>query len=118
MCIQVVEVFAVCRCVYYIHEVDRCALYGQRGHEVSERVVDVGYACPDHSAGAAASAAAAAAAAAADVAAASHHRIGMTGHARHHGDDAGHCGGLRPIAGYAAAYQRQSNADPVPHWLA
>jgi hypothetical protein len=101
MCIQVVECYAVCRCVYYIHEVDRCALYGQRGHEVSERVVDVGYACPDHSAGESLGG-----------------RIGMTGHARHHGDDAEHSSELQPIDGTGEIEQRQSTWDAVPHWLA
>jgi len=105
MCIQVVEVYAVCRCIYYIHEVDRCALYGQRSHEVSERVVDVGYACPDHSAGAA------------YAATTTDDRIGMTGHARHHGDDAGHSSELRPIDGERAIDRRQSAADAVPHWF-
>jgi hypothetical protein len=103
MCIQVVEVYAVCRCVYYTHEVDRCALYGQRGHKVSKRIVDVGYACPDHSA----------------EAVFRNGRVGMTErHARHHGDDAGHCGGLWPIEGEHAIEERRYGADAVPHWLA
>jgi hypothetical protein len=108
MCIQVVEVYAVCRCIYYIHEVDRCALYGQRSHEVSERVVDVGYACPDHSSGSTYAATTLDA----------DGRIGMTGHARHHGDDAEHSSELRPIDGERVIDRRQSAGDAVPHWLA
>jgi hypothetical protein len=108
MCIQVVERYAVCRCIYYIHEVDQCALYGQRGHEVSERIVDVGYACPDHSAEEAAAAPTSQAGG----------RIGGTGHARHHGDDAEHSSELRPMDGAHAINQRQSGLNVVPHWLA
>jgi hypothetical protein len=107
MCIQVIERYAVCRCIYYIHEVDQCALYGQRGHEVSERVVDVGYACPDHSAGAA------------TASIFQDCRIGgETEHARHHRDDAEHLSELRPMAAEDAVDQRQALNDVVPHWLA
>ncbi|KAI1350688.1 hypothetical protein F5Y01DRAFT_315543 [Xylaria sp. FL0043] len=49
MCFQVVEVYAVCRCLYYQHAVDRCAAYGRPGHEVSRKTIPVGYACSVHS---------------------------------------------------------------------
>ncbi|EMC98700.1 hypothetical protein BAUCODRAFT_65578 [Baudoinia panamericana UAMH 10762] len=49
MCIQVVERYSVCRCLYYKHAVDPCAARSQRGHHVQERVVLVGYACSQHS---------------------------------------------------------------------
>jgi len=110
MCIQVIERYAVCRCIYYIHEVDRCALYGQRGHEVSERVVDVGYTCPDHSAGEAAAAAAAVQ---------EECRIGGgTEHARHHGDYAEHLSEPWPMEAEDSVEQRQTLDNVVPHWLA
>lgn len=41
MCYQVVEVYAVCRCLYYQHAVDRCARYGRPGHEISKRTIPV-----------------------------------------------------------------------------
>ncbi|KAI0907922.1 hypothetical protein F4823DRAFT_625973 [Ustulina deusta] len=49
MCFQVVEVYAVCRCLYYQHAVDRCAAYGRPGHQVSKKTIPVGYACSVHS---------------------------------------------------------------------
>ncbi|KEQ61426.1 uncharacterized protein M437DRAFT_52058 [Aureobasidium melanogenum CBS 110374] len=49
MCIQVVERYAVCRCLYHRHSLDPCASYGSRSHGVTERVVLVGYKCPTHS---------------------------------------------------------------------
>jgi len=49
MCIQIVERYAVCRCLYYRHAVDPCAARGQRGHVVQERTVLVGYLCEQHS---------------------------------------------------------------------
>ena len=49
MCIQVVEVYAVCGCLYYKHQVDTCPNYRRRGHDVKTRKVLVGYSCPKHS---------------------------------------------------------------------
>ncbi|KAI5781942.1 hypothetical protein EDC01DRAFT_235021 [Geopyxis carbonaria] len=49
MCIRVVERYAVCKCVYYVHGVDQCSAYGRRGHEVEDRTVLVGHTCPQHS---------------------------------------------------------------------
>ncbi|KEQ74305.1 hypothetical protein M436DRAFT_13392, partial [Aureobasidium namibiae CBS 147.97] len=49
MCIQVVELYAVCRCLYHRHSLDPCAAYGSRSHGITERVVLVGYKCPTHS---------------------------------------------------------------------
>ncbi|KAF2218262.1 hypothetical protein BDZ85DRAFT_106499 [Elsinoe ampelina] len=46
MCIRVTEVYAGCKCVYYVHGVDACAQYGR--HAVEERVVYVGLNCPRH----------------------------------------------------------------------
>jgi hypothetical protein len=48
MCLQVVERYAVCHCVYVVHEVDACPMYGQLGHNVTIRTIYVGYLCPDH----------------------------------------------------------------------
>ncbi|KAF4547990.1 Hypothetical protein D9617_33g038540 [Elsinoe fawcettii] len=47
MCIRVTEVYAGCRCIYYVHGIDACAGYGR--HPVVERVVYVGLNCPRHS---------------------------------------------------------------------
>jgi hypothetical protein len=49
MCIQVVERYSVCRCLYYRHAVDPCSARAQRGHAVQEKTVLVGYACESHS---------------------------------------------------------------------
>jgi hypothetical protein len=46
MCIQVVEVYAVCGCVYYTHAVDPCPLVG--AHTPSTSEVKVGYICDEH----------------------------------------------------------------------
>lgn len=46
MCLRVIEKYAVCGCIYHVHGVDACAAYGQHG--VSDKVVQVGYACPTH----------------------------------------------------------------------
>ncbi|CAC9892546.1 unnamed protein product [Aureobasidium pullulans] len=48
MCIQVVERYAVCRCIYHRHSLDPCAAYGSRSHGITERIVFVGYKCPSH----------------------------------------------------------------------
>lgn len=50
MCIQVVERYSVCRCLYYRHAIDPCSSRSQRGHKVEERTVLVGYTCSAHSA--------------------------------------------------------------------
>ncbi|KAL2350309.1 hypothetical protein BJ546DRAFT_452086 [Cryomyces antarcticus] len=47
MCIRIIEKYAVCGCVYYIHAVDACAAFGR--HPVVDRIVLVGYLCPQHS---------------------------------------------------------------------
>jgi hypothetical protein len=49
MCVQVVERYSVCRCLYYKHAIDPCVAHGQRGHAVQEKTVLVGYACSSHS---------------------------------------------------------------------
>lgn len=51
MCIQVIERFSVCRCVYYRHSIDPCPARAQRGHGVQEKTVYVGYACDRHARG-------------------------------------------------------------------
>jgi hypothetical protein len=48
MCIQIMEVYAVCHCLYHIHEVDTCASYRRRGHKVQTREVLVGHSCAKH----------------------------------------------------------------------
>jgi hypothetical protein len=52
MCIQVVERYAACGCIYTVHGIDACALYGR--HPVTEQTIYVGYKCPSHSGRAAA----------------------------------------------------------------
>lgn len=49
MCIQVVERYAECGCLYYKHQVDACPHYRRRGHDVVTRKILVGYTCPSHS---------------------------------------------------------------------
>jgi hypothetical protein len=52
MCHLVVERYSYCRCVYYEHDLDKCAKFGERGHEVEkvkERTILVGQACGVHS---------------------------------------------------------------------
>ncbi|ESA42579.1 hypothetical protein GE21DRAFT_7871 [Neurospora crassa] len=49
MCYQVVELYAVCKCLYYQHAVDRCAAYGQPGHYPHKKEVLVGHSCGIHS---------------------------------------------------------------------
>ena len=39
----------ICSCLYHKHAVDRCASYGQRGHDTIEKTVLVGTTCPAHS---------------------------------------------------------------------
>lgn len=48
MCYLVIEKYAVCKCVYYVHSIDMCAAYGTPGHKVEERIMWVGYACDRH----------------------------------------------------------------------
>ena len=49
MCIQLVERYAVCGCLYYRHQVDACPNSRKRGHDVRIREILVGYTCPNHS---------------------------------------------------------------------
>ena len=49
MCIQVVERYSVCGCLYYSHQVDPCPSYSKRGHKIATREVLVRYACSKHS---------------------------------------------------------------------
>lgn len=51
MCIRVVERYAVCGCVYFVHGVDQCGAYGRRGHGIEDRIVPVGHTCPLHATG-------------------------------------------------------------------
>lgn len=48
MCHQIIERYIKCHCLYSVHAVDRCSKHGQRGHSTIERVVLVGYICPNH----------------------------------------------------------------------
>lgn len=45
MCLQVIERYAGCGCVYYRHAVDPCAAYGDIGHVTESREVLVGFTC-------------------------------------------------------------------------
>ena len=49
MCIQVVERYALCGCLYYKHQVDPCPQYGRWRHFFQFREVLVEYTCPQHS---------------------------------------------------------------------
>jgi hypothetical protein len=51
MCYRVIEIYAVCRCVYYVHGVDQCGAYGLPGHHVEDRTLLVGHTCPQHASG-------------------------------------------------------------------
>ena len=48
MCIQVIERYASCRCIYYKHQVDACSNYRRKGHDVQCRDILVTYTCPYH----------------------------------------------------------------------
>ena len=48
MCMQIIERYASCRCIYYKHQVDPCSHYRRNGHEVQCQEILVGYRCPDH----------------------------------------------------------------------
>ncbi|KAJ5496282.1 hypothetical protein N7463_008269 [Penicillium fimorum] len=49
MCYKVVERYSACKCLYFEHSIDPCSAYGQRGHQVQEKTVLVGYTCDRHS---------------------------------------------------------------------
>ncbi|CEI66252.1 unnamed protein product [Fusarium venenatum] len=49
MCYQLTEFYSACRCIYYIHAIDRCASFDRPGHGVQKRSILVGYACSSHS---------------------------------------------------------------------
>lgn len=48
MCLQILELYSACRCLYYQHLVDKCAAYGRPGHSIQRRTILVGYACSNH----------------------------------------------------------------------
>jgi len=48
MCYQITEQYSACRCVYYIHPINRCADFDRPGHETEKRTILVGYACSSH----------------------------------------------------------------------
>ena len=48
MCYQLVELYSQCRCLYYLHPVDRCTLYGSQGHRFDRRTILVGFTCDEH----------------------------------------------------------------------
>ena len=48
MCIQVIERYAVCKCLHHRHSVDPCERHGHRGHGATEKVILVGFICPRH----------------------------------------------------------------------
>ncbi|KAI0115767.1 hypothetical protein GGR51DRAFT_546095 [Nemania sp. FL0031] len=49
MCYQVVEIYSVCKCLYYQHAIDRCPSFDRQDHGVLKRTIEVGYACSTHS---------------------------------------------------------------------
>lgn len=49
MCIRLIEIFAVCGCVYHVHSVDPCAAVGH--HAVQDKYQHIGYMCPKHGSG-------------------------------------------------------------------
>ena len=48
MCVQLVERYAGCDCLYYEHDVDPCSAKNTLGHEIQIRVVPIGYTCSQH----------------------------------------------------------------------
>lgn len=48
MCIKIVERYALCRCIYFSHQVQACPVYGRRGHKIKTQEVLVSYACSRH----------------------------------------------------------------------
>ncbi|EAQ83391.1 hypothetical protein CHGG_09795 [Chaetomium globosum CBS 148.51] len=48
MCFQLIELYNLCGYLYYQHAVNRCAAYGRRNHEISRRIIRVGYTCSYH----------------------------------------------------------------------
>ena len=49
MCIQVTELYSICRCLYYKHAVDPCSAKNQRGHNVVQKTAFVATTCDQHS---------------------------------------------------------------------
>ncbi|KAI5797338.1 hypothetical protein DFH27DRAFT_462484, partial [Peziza echinospora] len=48
MCFRLIERYAVCKCVYYVHGIDQCNSFGMHGHGIQDRTVLVGCTCPSH----------------------------------------------------------------------
>ena len=49
MCIQLVEIYAVCGCLYFQHPVDRCSQTNKENHVPTKREIKIGFACSRHS---------------------------------------------------------------------
>lgn len=49
MCIQVIELYAHCKCIYYKHSIDPCSGHAITGHKIISEEVSVGYSCSRHS---------------------------------------------------------------------
>ena len=48
MCVQIVERFARCGCLYFEHSVDPCSAINTLGHEIQVKEVPIYYTCPQH----------------------------------------------------------------------
>ncbi|RPA71758.1 hypothetical protein BJ508DRAFT_217722 [Ascobolus immersus RN42] len=48
MCIRLIEEYPICGCHYRTHGVDKCRFAGLGGHEIDERRISNGKACPTH----------------------------------------------------------------------
>ncbi|KAF5509559.1 hypothetical protein CGCF413_v002577 [Colletotrichum fructicola] len=48
MCYRIIELYSACSCLYYEHDIDKCASYGRPGHFVQKRTIFVGYTCQNH----------------------------------------------------------------------
>ena len=49
MCIQLVERYAGCGCLYYEHSVDPCSAINLLGHEICVKEIPIEYTCSYHS---------------------------------------------------------------------
>lgn len=49
MCLQLIERFSVCMCISHAHAVQPCAAACTRGHAIRQKLILVGFLCPQHS---------------------------------------------------------------------